>query len=448
MIFVKLISLNDFWQPFGDPFGDSPFKALPSENAPNQSQPYQSFEPTHSSGLNSENVSNFGFGDSFSAATHSAPGATHTQPFSSSSQFLPQDLSAPQQETDILADILPPAPLPVITSHPDASAAASQPQPPSFLPPTEQSAPDSFSVPSSQLPPQGFSAATTQPGQQAFSVPSGHLVQQTFPASTNQPVQSPFSAPTSQHTQPFTSAPVQPQYQNFSAYPGQPAQHAFSSPSDHSLQSHFSAPGGQPAQSSGNLHGGFNSQVVSLTPQPQNISQSQNGHHGQISSGGFLPQGSTAPIPSQAPTGQDSQNANYFLQQGASAAESSFNPSSQYNSGNVVAQQGAATPFGSSITHQPQSVPGGKQNDVFGSLFGSTGGTAPNASSYGVSPPGSNAIVPQQSKDKFETKSTVWADTLSRGLVNLNISGRECQTLSSCFDIVFISSHLEHLVLE
>jgi epsin len=38
---------------------------------------------------------------------------------------------------------------------------------------------------------------------------------------------------------------------------------------------------------------------------------------------------------------------------------------------------------------------------------------------------GSLAIVPQPSKDKFETKSTVWADTLSRGLVNLNISGRE-----------------------
>ena len=33
--------------------------------------------------------------------------------------------------------------------------------------------------------------------------------------------------------------------------------------------------------------------------------------------------------------------------------------------------------------------------------------------------------MPPQPKDKFETKSTVWADTLSRGLVDLNISGRE-----------------------
>lgn len=35
------------------------------------------------------------------------------------------------------------------------------------------------------------------------------------------------------------------------------------------------------------------------------------------------------------------------------------------------------------------------------------------------------AVVPQPGKDKFETKSTIWKDTLNRGLVNLNISGCE-----------------------
>ncbi|KAI3823147.1 hypothetical protein L1987_04579 [Smallanthus sonchifolius] len=41
------------------------------------------------------------------------------------------------------------------------------------------------------------------------------------------------------------------------------------------------------------------------------------------------------------------------------------------------------------------------------------------------------AIVPQQpAKEKFETKSTVWADTLNRGLVNLNISGSKTNPLS------------------
>ncbi|XP_054805746.1 clathrin interactor EPSIN 3-like isoform X2 [Prosopis cineraria] len=426
---------NNINQPFEDPFGDSPFKAIPSmETAPNQPHTYQSFEISQSSGLNPENVSNFRFGDSFSAAPHSTPGATHPQSFSTSSQFLPQDLSAPQQETDILADILPPAPLSVMTSHPNTSTTVSQTSPPSFLSSTGQSAPESFSVPSSQLAPQGFSAATSQPGQQAFSVPSGHLVQQGFSAPTNQPVQSPFSAPASQHAQPFTTPTGQLPYQTFTAHTGQPVQHAFSSPSEQSMQPPFSAPGGQPAQSSGNLHGGFNSQVGSLTPQPPNISQSQNGHNGQISSESFLPQGSTAPIPSsmgsQAPTGQDSQSANYFLQQGGSNAQSPFGPASQYNSGNLVAQQGTAAPFGSSISNQPQSVPGGKPNDVLGSLFGSTGGNAPNASSYAVSSSGPIAVVPLQSNDKFETKSTVWADTLSRGLVNLNISGPKINPLA------------------
>ncbi|XP_060173940.1 clathrin interactor EPSIN 2-like isoform X2 [Lycium barbarum] len=45
----------------------------------------------------------------------------------------------------------------------------------------------------------------------------------------------------------------------------------------------------------------------------------------------------------------------------------------------------------------------------------------------------SNALVLTQTspaKDKFETKSTVWADTLSRGLVNLNISGSKTNPLA------------------
>ncbi|KAL1827084.1 hypothetical protein ACET3Z_005496 [Daucus carota] len=40
------------------------------------------------------------------------------------------------------------------------------------------------------------------------------------------------------------------------------------------------------------------------------------------------------------------------------------------------------------------------------------------------------AIVPQPASDKFQTKSTVWADTLNRGLVNLNISGSKTNPLA------------------
>lgn len=443
---------------------------------------YQSFEPSQSSGINPENVSNFGFGDSFSAAPSSASGATNTQPFSTSSQFSPQDLSTPQQETDILADILPPAPLPVNTSQSNVSPAASQPSPPSFLSstaqtasqsfsvpsgqhmqqgfstatsqpgpqafsaPTGQTASPSFSVPSGQLMQQGFSTAMSQPGQQAFSAPTGQIVQQPFSAPTGQSVQSPFSAPNSQHMQLFSAPTVQPPHQNYSAQAGQSAQYAFSSPSDHSTQPPFSAHGGQPTQSSGSLYGGFHSQAGSLTPQPPNMSQSQNEHNGLMSSGSFLPQRSTTPLPSQmasqTPTGQDSESANYFLQQGGSTAQPPFGHASRFNGGSFVAQQGTAAPFNSSITHQPQNVPGGKQNDVLGGLLGSTGANAPNASPYAVSSTGSNSVVSLQSKDKFATKSTVWADTLSRGLVNLNISGREFLYLvkSCCSSVSLVYS--------
>ncbi|XP_026390182.1 clathrin interactor EPSIN 2-like [Papaver somniferum] len=41
-----------------------------------------------------------------------------------------------------------------------------------------------------------------------------------------------------------------------------------------------------------------------------------------------------------------------------------------------------------------------------------------------LSVPAGVPVEPQQKDSKFETKSTVCADTLSRGLVNLNISGR------------------------
>lgn len=129
-------------------------------------------------------------------------------------------------------------------------------------------------------------------------------------------------------------------------------------------------------------------------------SQSQNGYNGPMNSGNFLPQGSPAAFHShmapQAPTGQLAQNTNFPHGQ-----------ASQFNSQNFIGQ-GNAAPFSSQITHQQPTS---------------------NASQYAVSM-GSNALVSQPPKDKFETKSTVWADTLSRGLVNLNISGPKINPLS------------------
>ena len=43
---------------------------------------------------------------------------------------------------------------------------------------------------------------------------------------------------------------------------------------------------------------------------------------------------------------------------------------------------------------------------------------------FGLANEGQTFVKPVQEK-KFETKSTVWADTLNKGLVDLNIAGRK-----------------------
>ncbi|XP_019428520.1 PREDICTED: clathrin interactor EPSIN 3-like isoform X1 [Lupinus angustifolius] len=397
---------NNFNQSFEDPFGDTPFKAIPStETAPSQPQTHHSLEPSQSSGPNVEAISNFGFGDSFSVVPFSTSGASDTQSFSTNTQFVSQDFSTPPQETDILADILPPAPLPGMTSQQNSAPPDSQSSL-SFSAPFGQIASQTSFVQSGQLTQQGFSAPTSQPALQAFS----------FSAPSGQPIQPPFSSPTSHVQQPFSAHASQSGHQAFTSPSGQPLQPPFSSPSSQHAQQPFSVHGGQPGQQpfsahagqpgqqpfsahagqptqpSGHMYGGFQSQAGSLTPGASDM---------------FLPQGSTAPIPShmapQAPTGQSSQSANYFPQQGGFTAhgtshlDSQFSTgqASKFNSGNFITQGNAAP-----STHQP-------------SPFG-----------------GSNSIVSQPSKDKFETKSTVWNDTLSRGLVNLNISGAKINPLS------------------
>ncbi|XP_027367679.1 clathrin interactor EPSIN 2 isoform X2 [Abrus precatorius] len=323
---------------FEDPFGDSPFRA---ETAPSQPQTQQNLAPSQSSGTHTESVSNFGFGDSFSVVPYTTSGAADTKPLSSNSQFLPQDLSTSSQETDILADILPLAPLPGTASQQNFSPPPDAQSSSSFSASSGQMASQPFMVQPGQLMQQGFSAATHQPAAQAFSVPGGQLVQP------------PLSVPTSQHAhQPF------PPHADLSA------------------------------QSGGHTYGGFPSQPGSLTPGASSIfPQSQSGHNGTVNR--TYEQGSMPPIPQSA--GQLSQSANYLV------SESPTDQASHFNSGNFIAPQGNAVPF----THQ------------------SLGVNVPNVSH-----------APQPSKDKFETKSTVWADTLSRGLVNLNISGPKINPLA------------------
>ncbi|KAM7256618.1 hypothetical protein ACFE04_012359 [Oxalis oulophora] len=129
----------------------------------------------------------------------------------------------------------------------------------------------------------------------------------------------------------------------------------------------------------------------------------------------------------QTPHGQPG-SGGFFNGGGSMTPASSYMPQTltpqpaQLNGGNFLSQP--------QINHQTVAGPAVQHNnDVMGNLF------SPNTSSASQQQPftssaGPLAIVPAQPKDKFETKSTVWADTLSRGLVNLNISGSKINPMS------------------
>ncbi|KAK6122885.1 hypothetical protein DH2020_043351 [Rehmannia glutinosa] len=252
-------------QPFDDPFGDGPFKAVPTADSP--------------------------------------------------SGGVQQELSTPNQDFDILADILPP------------------------------SAPSSF--------------ANTEVG---YPLPTNQSVSHGgFPPQTNQPA--------SQHNS------FQAQSGLSAGFPTQLGQPSLQT--SYPLQSAESVP-----------QTGFSTQTMALTYPVQ---------AGQASQMGFQSQGGpTQPNPNFYGT-YNSQTVSTGTAATYMVPPSSTGPTAQHN---FLSQSGSAVPIASQMGPQ-----------------------APSST-------GSSAIVPQSSKDKFETKSTVWADTLSRGLVNLNISGPKTNPLA------------------
>lgn len=346
-------------QPFEDPFGDGPFRAIPTtDSVPAQPQitastsPFtnQSNEAPKLVAQNLEAANNFGFGDAFSATSHAPQGVSNIQLSATSPQYSQQELSTPNQNFDILADILPPSgPSPSIYPQAGFQAQTSQP--------------------ATQA---GFQPQTGQPSSQSgFLAQTGPTASQTgYPAQPGQP-----SFP--------SSFPVQPgQPPSMAGFPSQPGQ---STP-----QPGFSSQNGQPTTFSG-----YPSQM------------------GPVSQAGF-------PASSGLPT-QQSGNfyGSYQPQPGSTASvvhpmsQNATPPPAQHNTANFYQQLGSAAPLASPMqTSQVQS-------------------SVPLASQPGLSAStGALAIVPQPAKDKFETKSTVWADTLNRGLVNLNISGSKTNPLS------------------
>ncbi|CAI0541239.1 unnamed protein product [Linum tenue] len=339
-------------QGFEDPFGETPFKAVPSSDLipENSVNPYA--ELPHASVSNAE-MENSPFGDAASSLTYSAP---NFQPASTNSQFLPQELSS-SLETDILADILPAS---------------------------------------------GPSAAPQQAG---------------FPAQTMQ-----------------ASFPAGNGYGNFNSQTG-PTVPA-SGPSAAPQQAGFPAQTMQASFPAGNGYGNFNSQTGPTVPAAPNMAPSSS----QFGGGHFLPQGGSM-HPTAQNMGQPTQynNGNFLPQPGYGVAPQQMpaGPSGQLSNGNMFHNPNTTSSMPSQV---PSFTPSAHQNtDVLGGLFGQGSSTPVPPQPVGqtlASQPSlsssTGALVPvqQPSKDKFETKSTVWADTLNRGLVNLNISGSKINPLS------------------
>ncbi|CAN8254226.1 unnamed protein product [Cochlearia groenlandica] len=145
---------------------------------------------------------------------------------------------------------------------------------------------------------------------------------------------------------------------------------------------------------------------------------------------------------------------NFPLQPGSATSSSSQSPFSttsnapggQFNGGNFMTQQShAVTQQPHGVTQQVHGVPShihrtqsgpvaghGNNYNSTGDMFaqGGLGSLGSSVSQPSLTPmTGAIEVVPQPQK-KFEPKSSIWADTLSRGLVNFNISGPKTNPLS------------------
>ncbi|KAA3480247.1 clathrin interactor EPSIN 2-like isoform X4 [Gossypium australe] len=535
-------------QGFDDPFGDGPFKAFPSGDAASAqrqiSTPATTFQATMSQNMEaarppsvkSEIVTGFDFGESFSASAYSTLNASNSQPPSGNSQFLTQELSDPNQEDDILAEILPPsgpandvashtvfsAPssqsaLPVATygQHAQSGANMYQPAQPSSNPYGQPAQPSANPYAQNGQPSANPYGHPAQPSANPYGQngqPSANPYGQPAQPSANpygqngQPSANPYGQPAQPSANPYgqnghSSAnpygqPVQPSANPYSQN-GQPSANPYGLPPPPSANPYGQSsanpygqptqpnaipygqsaqpnanpygqpaqpnanPYGQPAQPNANpysqpvqVHANPYGQPAQPNANPYNQPAQPNANpYGQPTQPNANPYGQPVQ-PSANPYAQPTQSVSAAPQIPGSTAQSSSGslmigsngpvssqmaaqppspaaPAIQFNTGNFISQQGSAVPVESQSAQTTNDSGAHNNSDVLGGFFSQPG---PNASvAPQTAPPSSTgalAIVLQPSKDKFEPKSAVWADTLSRGLVNLNISGPKTNPLS------------------
>jgi epsin len=404
-------------QPFDDPFGDSPFKAITSadtETSQHQSfgVPFQPTPPTS----NPNNEHNFGFGEAFSAVTDSEPGVQNMQAPPNLSVFPQEQFDTSQSEIDILAGILPPSGPPVsLSPQPDSTMPTSQfhPNGNSYESYHHQAAPTDLNM-QGQTP---FGQASQQFNMVSHSQNHHEGMQFNNGGFTQQPG---YAGPaTSQPPQYTPGVSSHPPSESFPHQPG--------SATSASSQTPYAT---TPNVSAGQFDGGS-----FMTQQPYGVTQQVHvvpSHIPQRTQSG--------PV---AAFGNNNNIVGDMHQPGSTPSSSSQTPypttpnapSGQFDGGNFMTQQ----PYGvipqvhgvpSHIPQRTQSGPvaaHGNSNNVVGDMFSPAGLSSleTSASQPSLTPlTGAIEIVPQNQK-KFEPKSTIWADTLSRGLVNFNISGRK-----------------------
>nr|XP_010920459.1 clathrin interactor EPSIN 2 isoform X2 [Elaeis guineensis] len=355
-------------QPVENPFGDSPFKAT-QEEFPPQPQDFTaapSFQPPGSAGGTEtqppiapamEAFSNFDFGDTLGDITY-APTVANSQYSSAGPTFLAPELPITQENSDILADILPPtglaAEIPSQALQHTAMTTTTSAQM-NFLPHSEGAILPQMSL-AAKIPTQAAqpAAPTVTNGARMSFVPCAGLSTPQAASVSSQAAY--FAAPASpqaaQPTAPTTTYGAQMDFLPYSNL-STPQAVAVSSQA-----AHCAAPTSmQTAQPAG--------------PTPTNGAQMSFLPHSELST----PQ--SAPATSQAA---------HF------AAPASMHAAS---SDNLPFQPVASTPVASQATSTTSALP---------------------------------PVKAQPSK--FQPKSAVWADTLSRGLIDLNISGPKVNPLA------------------
>ncbi|XP_021741967.1 clathrin interactor EPSIN 2-like isoform X2 [Chenopodium quinoa] len=164
---------------------------------------------------------------------------------------------------------------------------------------------------------------------------------------------------------------------------------------------------------------------VQTPPNQQYLPQEPQSMHDNDILAGILPP--SGPLPPSASIGSyPTSSAGPFSQ--VPAQNSGVPPNHHYS------HPYSAPPTAMSSNLAPQTQAGAlsyQNNNFMGDFLPQSGANIPSSSQPAPSSfANALALVPQQPAKKFEPKSAVWADTLSKGLVNLNISGPSINPLS------------------